>query len=120
MLLSHFGLPIYIWLKISSCSYVQHEKEIGNYILLQSLLHWMFAYDRTNYARYLPVYWIEMSQLPTTYPYIYNELIKGHFGVQRQDSHGFAQVACDMTIEQTVNRDTKTSRGVKSSPTTKE
>ncbi|XP_030848031.1 uncharacterized protein LOC115918836 [Strongylocentrotus purpuratus] len=80
---------------------------------VRALLPWMFAYDRTNYARYLPVYWIEMSQLPTTHPYIYNELMKGHFGVQRQDSHGFAQVACDMTIEQTVNRDTKTSGGVK-------
>ncbi|XP_072162941.1 LOW QUALITY PROTEIN: uncharacterized protein [Diadema setosum] len=80
---------------------------------VRALLPWMFAYDRTNYARYLPVYWMEMSQLPTTYPYIYEELMKGHFGVQRQDSHGFAQVACDMSIEQTVNRDTKTRGGVK-------
>ena len=81
---------------------------------VRALLPWMFAYDRTNYARYLPVYWIEMSQLLiTTHPYVFNELINGHFGVQRQDSHGFAQVACDMTIEQTVNRDTKTSGGVK-------
>ena len=80
---------------------------------VRALLPWMFAYDRTNYARYLPVYWMEMSQLPTTHPYIYEELMKGHFGVQRQDSHGFAQVACDMSIEQTVNRDTKTRGGVK-------
>ena len=53
-----------------------------------------------------------MSQLPTTHPYIYEELMKGHFGIQRQNSHGFAQVACDMSIEQTVNRDTKTRGGV--------
>ena len=79
---------------------------------VRALLPWMFAYDRTNYARYLPVYWMEMSQLPTTHPYIYEELMKGHFGIQRQNSHGFAQVACDMSIEQTVNRDTKTRGGV--------
>ena len=30
-----------------------------------------------------------------------------------QDTHGFAQVACDLTIEQTVTRDTKTRGRVK-------
>ncbi|XP_071812536.1 uncharacterized protein [Apostichopus japonicus] len=77
------------------------------------LLPWMFAYDRTNYSRYLPVYWLEMNKLPITNPFIHDELVKGHFAVQRQDTHGFAGVACDMTIEQTANRDSKTRGGVK-------
>ena len=34
------------------------------------LLPWMFAYDRTNYARYLPVYGLEMKGLVVTHPYI--------------------------------------------------
>jgi len=80
---------------------------------VRALLPWIFAYDRTNYSRYLPVYWFEMSQLPTSHQYIYKELVSGHFAVQRQDTHGFAQVACDMTIEQTANRDSKTRGGIK-------
>ena len=38
---------------------------------------------------------------------------KGHFSVQRQEKRGFSGVACDMTIEQTANRDSKTRGGMK-------
>jgi hypothetical protein len=31
--------------------------------------------------------------------------------VQRQSNHGFSSVACDMAIEQTINRDSKTKGG---------
>ena len=72
---------------------------------IRKLLPWMFAYDRTNYSRYLPVYWLEMKALQQTHPFAYQEMMKGHFAVQRQDQHGFSMVPCDMTIEQTANRD---------------
>ena len=77
------------------------------------LIPWMFAYDRTNYSRYLPVYWFEMSNLATTHPFVHEELKKGNFAVQRQDAYSFSRVACDMTIEQTANRDSKTKGGMK-------
>jgi hypothetical protein len=32
--------------------------------------------------------------------------------VQRQNNHGFSAVACDQTIEQTANRDSKTKGGL--------
>lgn len=32
--------------------------------------------------------------------------------MQRQSSHGFSAVACDQTIEQTANRDSKTKGGL--------
>ena len=35
-----------------------------------------------------------------------------NFSVQRQDNHGFSAVACDQTIEQTVNRASKTKGGL--------
>ena len=35
------------------------------------------------------------------------------FVVQRQDRYGFAQIACNMAIEQTCNRDSKTKGGIK-------
>ena len=95
----------------------------GNWSLhlaaVRALLPWMFAYNRTNYSRYLPVYWFEMNNLATTNPFVHQELMKGDFAVQRQDVHGFSRVACDMTIEQTANRDSKTRGGMKGFTTSK-
>ena len=74
----------------------------GNWSLhlasVRALLPWMFAYDRINYSRYLPVYWFEMNNLPITHPFVHQAFEKGHFSVQRQEKHGFSGVACDMTI----------------------
>lgn len=71
-----------------------------------------FAYDRVNYARYLPSYWLEMVNLPLTHPSCHSELsVKGQWTVQRQSVHGFASIACDQAIEQTCNRDSKTKGG---------
>lgn len=38
--------------------------------------------------------------------------LSSNFSVQRQDNHGFSAVACDQTIEQTINRNSKTKGGV--------
>ncbi|ESO90891.1 hypothetical protein LOTGIDRAFT_163778 [Lottia gigantea] len=38
----------------------------------------------------------------------------GQWTVQRQTRYGFSAVACDQTIEQTVNRESKTSGGITS------
>ena len=38
--------------------------------------------------------------------------LSSNFSVQRQDDHGFSGLACDQTIEQTVNRDSKTKGGL--------
>ena len=32
--------------------------------VLRLMMPWYFAYDRTNYSRYLPAYWMEMVNLP--------------------------------------------------------
>ncbi|XP_041466296.1 uncharacterized protein LOC121416845 [Lytechinus variegatus] len=79
---------------------------------IRSFLPWFFAYDRTNYARYLPVYWHEMNELPNSHPLIHEAFMEGKFVVHRQTDHGFCGVACDQTIEQTCNRDTKTKGGM--------
>ena len=34
---------------------------------IREMLPWVFASDKTNYARYLTVYWCEMMLLPWTY-----------------------------------------------------
>lgn len=47
-----------------------------------------------------------------THPNIHDKFTSGEFCVQRQSSHGFAQIECDLTIEQTRNRDSKTKGGL--------
>ena len=39
------------------------------------------------------------------HPAISDSFLTCDFVVQRQDRYGFAQIACDMAIEQTGNRD---------------
>ena len=79
---------------------------------IKAVLPWFFAYDHTNYARYLPVYLVHMLELPDTHPDAYSMLSQGDFGVQRTISHGFSQLPVDQTIELTLNRNTKTKGGV--------
>ena len=86
----------------------------GNWKLhLQSvsqLLPWVFAYDRTNYCRYLSVYLCEMLILNETHPCAAELLEDGEFCVQH-GHNAFAQVPVDQALEQTINRDTKVSGG---------
>ncbi|XP_078353866.1 uncharacterized protein LOC144638547 [Oculina patagonica] len=79
---------------------------------IKEMLPSFFAYDHTNYARYLPVYVAHMMLLPETHPEAHNLLVHGDFGVQRSTSHGFSQMPVDQTIEQTLNRSTKTKGGI--------
>jgi hypothetical protein len=59
-------------------------------------------------SRYLPIYWLEMKELKYSHPFCYeNMCMEGQWTVQRQAQHSFASIACDQAIEQTVNRDTK-------------
>ena len=46
------------------------------------MIPWCFAYDKLNYARFLPVYYAEMINLETDHPDIYEEFQKGNFSVQ--------------------------------------
>lgn len=64
-------------------------------------------------CRYVSAYWSEMSLLPSMHPEMYQQLvINGSWTVQRTDGH-FCSIAADQAIEQTVNRDSKTSGGLK-------
>ena len=78
---------------------------------IRDMLPWMFAYDCTNYSRYLSVYWCDMMSLEDTHPSTHEAFKAGDFVVQRSSS-AFSQVAVDQTIEQTINRDTKSKGGI--------
>ena len=81
---------------------------------VRQMLPWFFAYDRVNYARYLTVYWLEMLNLGKTHLAVQEEFLDGNFVVQQQTNLSFSQTAMDQTIEQTLNRDSKTKGGIKS------
>ena len=79
---------------------------------VREMLPWMFSYDKTNYARYLKLYWCDITVLPETHPQVFRALQQAQFAVQRSRGETFSQVPIDQTIEQTRNRDTKTKGGI--------
>ena len=46
--------------------------EEGNWplhlVCIRDMMPWSFAYGRTNYSHYMPLYWCEMMTLPETHP----------------------------------------------------
>ena len=80
---------------------------------IYAMIPWCFAYDKVNYARYLPVYYADMSNISTQYPDIYNNFLDGRFSVQLGSDNPFGKIPVDQTTEETVNKDTKTSGGVR-------
>ena len=64
-------------------------------------------------VRYATAYWLEMAGLEETHPWVHGQLMeKGSWTVQRSDSRAFSSIAADQAIEQTLNRDSKTSGGL--------
>lgn len=89
----------------------------GNWYLhlscIRDVLPWCFAMDKTNYARYLPVYYAQMSRLQETSPDLHDHFRNGGFSVQLSNTNPFAKIAVDQTTEETVNKDTQTAGGTR-------
>ena len=80
---------------------------------VRAMIPWLFAYDRVNYAWYLPYYYASMTRLDITPPGVSEEFRQGRFSVQLWTSNPFAKIPADQAIEETINRDTQTSGGTK-------
>ena len=78
-----------------------------------AMIPWCFAYDRLNYARYLPYYYTQMSQQPTTHPDVHAEFMQGGFSVQFGSTNPFGRIPVDQMIKQTTNKNIQTPRGTK-------
>ena len=76
------------------------------------MLPYFFAYDRTNYSRWTSVYLIDMRKLKYTAPEVYQEFHSGNHPVKRSNNSTFNHVWTDMGLEQSLNRDSKTSGGI--------
>ena len=80
---------------------------------IRAIIPWCFAYDRTNYARYLPWYLDNMLSLPHTHPEVHRQLQAGGFSAQLGSENPFGKIPMDQTIEETINKDTQTPGGTK-------
>ena len=78
---------------------------------ISKMIPWCFAYDRVNYARYLPAYLTKMYSLKEKHPEVYNIFCNGGFSVQLADQNPFGRIPVDQTIEMTINKDTQTAGG---------
>ncbi len=88
----------------------------GNWILHLHYIRAMipclcFAYDKQNYARYLSVYYAQMSLLPNKHPGVLQQMMQGGLSVQMGSHNTFGQISVDQTIEETVNKDTQPAGG---------
>ncbi|KAG0712998.1 hypothetical protein GWK47_017209 [Chionoecetes opilio] len=80
---------------------------------VRRVIPWCFAMNKVNYARYLPVYYAQMTQLHETCPELYRHFNQGYFSVQLRPGNPFARIAVDQTTEETVNKDTQTAGGTR-------
>ena len=71
---------------------------------IHSMIPWCFAYDQQNYARYLSIYYAQMTSLPKDHPFSYEHLQQGGLSVQRSEHNPFGKVPIDQTIEETVKK----------------
>ena len=79
---------------------------------IKDVIVWAFAYDRYNYSRYLLVFLGEMLSLESTHPDVYQAFSNGYFSVQLSKENPFGRNESDKTIENTINKDTKTPGGL--------
>lgn len=69
------------------------------------MLPWMWAYDHFLYGKSLSVYLCDMQLLQSDHKEAYTYISKGCFSAKRGPG---GKVACDQTIEQTINKHMKT------------
>ena len=75
---------------------------------IEEVIPWAFVYDRQNYTRYPIPFLDDMRHLPVRMPEVYTALNKGHISVQIGSRNPFKRNEADKTIENTINRDSKT------------
>ena len=70
-----------------------------------------FAFDRTNYSRWVPLYYEDCISLEETFPSIYESFQKGGFVVKHTVRHG-SGVPMDQALEKEYNKPAKGPGGI--------
>lgn len=89
----------------------------ANWLMHVSFIHEMipccFAYDKQNFARYLSVYYGQMTRLQEDHPDMSNHFMNAGFSIQLSACNTFARIPVDHAKEETVNKNTQTPGGTK-------
>lgn len=75
-------------------------------------LPYLTAGGRHLYSKWVPIYIKDMLQLKLEHPEMYKYLKRGNFVVKKTTLKKFNCVASDMALEQSINKDCKSSSGV--------
>ena len=86
---------------------------------LEKALPMSLALNKQNYARYGTIYVYSLTNIETTHPGCKKLLLNKGLSVQAQSRYPL-RPSIDQHGEQTINRDTKTSGGIKSFASNKE
>ena len=78
---------------------------------VQRALSLPFAFDRTNYKRWLPLYFEDCLSLPQRYPLIHENFLQGEIVVKLTKRKGSA-VPVDQALESKYNKQAKSSSGI--------
>ena len=70
---------------------------------------YFFIFNQPNYARWMVLYHSNLLKLNETHPEVYQDFLKGGFGVKRTDKN-FSRSPVDLTLEQTINADAASQR----------
>ena len=89
------------------------EKGIGNSHLscVHQILPWCFSYDAVNYARYMSAYYSDKTSLPDEHPEVHEFMRNGGFSVLLSNDNTFGRIPVDQSLEETINKDTRTPGG---------
>ena len=75
---------------------------------IRLMIPWMMVYDQTNYSRWLPVFWLEMSSLPEEHEELISEIFS-----QSLTGNSYSSQPPDLWIECTMNKGSKMKAGWK-------
>ena len=94
-------------------------KRLGDWPLTMSACNdicpWFFAFEHTNYARWMPVFICDMARLPDTYPSVHKAFMEGKFVVQLSDkkaslAKSIAKSFLSRIVEQMASMDSQRKR----------
>jgi len=114
-----FGKTAQFWVEYVDCVWTLlrfqkaiKENNFQHYVTsLRQMCPLLFAADRLNYARYLPIYCTQLMNLHESHPR--SEILLEKSGLTASQSYvSGCRNALDLTIEQTINRSAKTVGGV--------
>lgn len=85
------------------------SKWIQHIEAFQEMISYDAAFDNYRYFKWGVVYLLDMKDLPSTHPHLYEMFLCGYHTVSRKKTQSsFNCVSTDMALEQSLNKDTKT------------